>query len=461
MPDFGAVLFSTPAMADVFSGTNQVRAMLTFEAALARAEARAGIIPSEAADAITAACQVERFDVATLQRAAATAGTLAIPLVRVLSTHVGDDAGRYVHWGATSQDAIDTATILQVRDGLALLLSDLFDLADACATLAERHRHDPMAARTLLQQALPMTFGLKAARWLALTCRQIEALRALRRQVLVVQLGGAAGTLASLGADGPRVADLLAEELELTAPDLPWHAERDRMAALGAALGILAGSLGKIAGDVLLLGQSEIGEATEAAAPGKGGSSTLPQKRNPVDATMALAGARLALGQAPTLLGALLQEHERAVGGWQLEWMALPDLFRTTASVVERVYAVVARLRVEPARMRANLELSNGLIMAESLTMALAPALGRQPAHDLVRAASDRALAEGRHLRDVALADPKIGAVASPETIARVLDPASYLGSTDMLIERALAGYRQMQAAGIEDEPPRPITGAG
>lgn len=437
--------FTAPAMAALFSGEARLRRMLEFEAALARAEARAGIIPADVAAAIDAACRAARFDVAALYREAAVAGTPTIPLVRLLTATVGGDAGRFVHRGATSQDALDTALVLQMRAGFDLLEDGLFAIGATCAALSERHRRTVMPGRTLLQQALPIAFGLKAARWLGLATRGMERLRALRGRVLVVQLGGAAGTLAALGADGPRVTELLAEELGLAAPDLPWHAERDRVGEVAAALGVAAGSVGKIATDIVLLAQTEVGEATEGVAPGKGGSSTLPQKRNPIDATFALAAARLAIGLVPVVLGALAQEHERAAGGWQAEWAALPALFGHTAGAVERVGVALAGLEVDAARMSANLDLAGGMIMAEALATALAPHLGRPEAQRLVATACERAVSSGTDLHRTALDDETIRAALSPEGIARALDPASYLGSADTYIDRALAAFRALQ----------------
>src|SRR5258707_2894037 len=389
MPEPSDLLFSTPGMAAAFSPEAHVRGMLAFEAALARAEARAGIIPQEAATVIAANCREELFDVAALYREAAVAGTPAIPLVRMLTAQVDGDAKRFVHWGATSQDAIDTALMLQVRDGLHLLVDGLLGVCAACATHARQHRHTLMAGRTLLQQALPITFGLKSARWLALAVRQVRALREHRDRTLVVQLGGAAGTLASLGSNGLRVVELLSAELGLAVPDLPWHTERDRIAGIAATLGIVAGAMAKIAGEVVLLGQTEVGEASEGAAPGKGGSSAMPQKHNPVDATLAIAPARLAVGVVPVILSAMAQEHERAAGGWQSEWAAIPDLFHYTAAAVERVGEAVSGLQVDPARMKANLDLTGGLIMAEALTMALALHLGRPEAQRIVQSLCD------------------------------------------------------------------------
>lgn len=438
-------LFSTPSMSAAFSPEAHIRKMLAFEAALAQAEARTGIIPAEAALSIAACCKVELFDVAALYREAATAGTTAIPLVRMLTAQVEGEAARYVHWGATSQDAIDTALMLQMCEGLDLLVTDLLSIGTACATLAEQHRHTIMAGRTLLQQALPITFGLKAARWLALVTRQVQALREHRPRTLAVQLGGAAGTLASLGEQGVQVVALLAEELDLPAPELPWHTERDRIAEIASTLGVVAGAMAKIAGDVALLAQTEVGEATEASAPGKGSSSAMPQKRNPVDATSAMAAARLAVGVVPVILSAMVQEHERAVGGWQAEWAALPDLFCFTAHAVSRVRDAVAGLQIDSARMRANLDLTHGLVMAEALTMALSSHVGRPAAYRIVQALCQQATTSGIHLRQAAMQDAQVCASLSPEEIEHALDPGRYLGSTNIFIDRALEAYHKVQ----------------
>ncbi|HEX5165769.1 MAG TPA: 3-carboxy-cis,cis-muconate cycloisomerase [Thermomicrobiales bacterium] len=438
-------LFQTPDMVAIFSAEAHVAALLVFEAALARAEARAGVIPAAAADAIAAACRVELFDVAALYRDAVAAGTLAIPLVKALTERVGGEHGRYVHWGATSQDAIDSALMLQMGRGLDLLLDGLLAIGEATAALAEAHRRTPMVGRTLLQQALPITFGLKAARWLALVSRQLRRLARVQAEGLVVQFGGAVGTLAALGESGLAVTELLAEELGLGVPDLPWHTERDRIAEVVTALGVVAGAMAKIAGDVVLLAQTEVGELAEAMAPGKGGSSAMPHKRNPVDATFAIASARLAIGAIPALLGALEQAHERDTGGWQLEWSLLPDVFGQTAGAVERVRHVVGGLTVDAERMRANLDLTGGLMMAESLTMVLAATIGRPEAFRLVEAATKRARDGNLSLRDAALGDEQIRARLSPEQIDHALDPLAYLGSTDQLIDRALAGFETVR----------------
>jgi len=437
------VLFTTPAMAELFSARALVASMLRVESALARTLARVGVIPADAADAIAAACRVELYDPNEIFAESAIAGTPVIPLVRMLTERVDAPARGYVHWGATSQDVADTAMVLQMRDGLALLVHELHAVADGAATLADRHRRTVMAGRTLLQHASPITFGLKAARWLALTVRQMRALDVLRSRALPIQFGGAVGTLAALGDAGPHIAVSLAEELTLAVPDLPWHAERDRIASVAAAPGVTAGAMSKIAGDVALLSQTEVGELSEGAAPGKGGSSAMPQKRNPVDAMSALAASRLALTLVPTLMSGLEQEHERAVGAWQAEWVAVPQLFRYTAGAVAHVRQALEGLEVHEDRMRRNLDLAGGTLMAEALGVALAPHLGRVDAQDAVKAASARALREGITLQRAAAEDTRIASILSAESIERALDPSRFLGNTDALIDLALASFRE------------------
>jgi len=439
------VLFSTPEMSAVFSAEAHVRGMLAFESALARAEARAGVISGSAAEAIAACCRVDLFDVEQIYREAVPAGTPAIPLVRRLTERVDGEARKFVHWGATSQDVIDTALVLQIREGLALLEAQLRVIGSVCARLAEEHRATVMPGRTLLQQALPITFGLKSARWLGMATRQLLSLRRVRESVLVVQLGGAAGTLASLAERGPQVVQLVADELGLRVPDLPWHAERDRMGEVAAALGILAGCMAKIALDVALLAQTEVQEAAEGSQPGKGGSSTLPQKRNPVDAVEALASARLAVGLVPLVLGAMAQEHERAIGGWQAEWAALPQLFSFTAGSVDRVRSALTGLEISPSRMRANLELGGGLLMAESLSTALARELGKAKAHRLVQGLSQRVAADGTDLLQAALEDDQVRHILGREAVEAALDPAQYLGSTETFITRAVHAFEALR----------------
>jgi 3-carboxy-cis,cis-muconate cycloisomerase len=435
--DLFRALFLPDAVRAAVSDRAWIAAMLEFEAALAAAEARAGVIPGEAAAAIAAACDPRRFDAEALGREARAAGNPAAPLVRALTEAVEGDAARFVHWGATSQDAMDTASMLVARRSLALIGEQLDAVADACARLAEAHRRTAMPGRTLLQQALPTTFGLKAAGWLVAV---LDARRRLAAVPLAVELGGAAGTLASLGGEGLRVLGLVAERLELEEPVVPWHTARTRVAELGAALALAAGTLEKLALDVTLLAQTEVAEAAEAG-DGRGGSSTLPHKRNPVGSALAIACARRVRGEASILLGAMAQEHERGAGAWQAEWEALGGALAYTGGAAAAAREVLDGLEVRPERMRENLAATDGLVLAESVSMAMAERVGRLAAHELVAAASRRALDAGRPLRDELLGDAEIRSRLSPEEIDAALDPASYLGSAEALVERALTRY--------------------
>jgi 3-carboxy-cis,cis-muconate cycloisomerase len=418
-----------PAVAD----RAWIAAMLEFEAALAAAEARAGVIPGHAAAAIAAACDLERFDPETLGREGRAAGNPAVPLMRALTEAVEGDAARFVHWGATSQDVMDTAAMLVARRALGVIAAELDGVASACARLAEEHRGAVMPGRTLLQQAPPITFGLKAAGWLVSV---LDAREGLVSVPLAVQLGGAAGTLAVLGGAGARVLALLAEELDLEEPVLPWHTARRRVAELGAELALAAGALEKIALDVALLAQTDVGEVAERAD--RGGSSTLPHKRNPVGSVLAIACARRVRSEASILLAAMAQEHERAAGVWQAEWEALGGGLAYTGGAAAAVREALEGLEVRPERMRENLD---GLVLAEAVSTALAGRLGRLEAHELVEEASRRAVAAGRSLGDELADDPRVELPAAE--LARLLDPDSYLGSADAFVQRALDRYRE------------------
>jgi 3-carboxy-cis,cis-muconate cycloisomerase len=433
-------------MAKVWSAQSQVRRMLECLAALAQAEAETGVIPHPAADGIAAACLDWLPDGQALEAIyleAGRTGTPIIPLLEGLLTRLDAPGRAYLYWGATSQDVCDTAMVLQAREGLDLVIGRLMAICQECAALAEAHRATLMVGRTLLQQAVPITFGLKSARWLALVVRQVRRLREEYAHISLVQLGGAAGTLASLGEAGMPVTRRLAEALGLGVPDLPWHAERDRVAALGSALGVVAGAMGKIALDLALLAQTEVAEVASGTSQGR--SSAMPQKRNPVHAVLALAASRRAIGIVPVLLGAMLQEHERAAGGWQAESGALPDLFCYTMGSVAHVEEALREIRVDAGRMREHLLSSHGLIMAESLTLALAPAVGRPEASRLVQEAVQRAQDAGIDLSEAVGSDPRISALLPDGALARALDPAGYLGSTGIYIEQALADFHQLQ----------------
>jgi 3-carboxy-cis,cis-muconate cycloisomerase len=443
------LIHDSPEMARVWSPQSQVRRMLEFLAALAEAEAEAGVIPYPAADGIAAVCLdwlPEGQALEAIYLEAGRTGTPIIPLLERLSNLLDGPGRAYLYWGATSQDVCDTALVLQAREGLDLLIGGLMAVCQEGATLAEAHRGTLMVGRTLLQQAVPITFGLKAARWLALVVRQVRRLREEYSRISFVQLGGAAGTLASLGEAGMPVTRRLAEALGLGVPELPWHAERDRVATLGSALGVVAGAMGKIALDLALLAQTEVGEVAEASGAGQGRSSAMPQKRNPVNAVTALAASRRAIGVVPVLLGAMLQEHERAAGGWQAESGALPELFCHTMGSVAHVEEALRELRVDTRRMQAHLSSSHGLIMAESLTQALAPAVGRPEASRLVQEAVQRAQDTGLTLYETSLQDEEIRGLLPNGALVQALDPAGYLGSTGIYIDQALAEFHQLQA---------------
>jgi 3-carboxy-cis,cis-muconate cycloisomerase len=449
---FLAPFFTTQAMREVFSDRARLQAMLDFEAALARAEADAGVIPAEAAEAISAACDADRFDIADLGRKGAVAGTFVAPLSKALTEAAGA-AGRFVHWGATTQDVLDTGMVLQVREALALVETDLQRLGDAAAALARRHALTPMAGRTFLQHALPTTLGAKAAGWLDALARHRERLHELRPRVLVLSFGGAAGTLSSLGDRALRVGEALARELGLALPPTPWHAHRDRFAELAGVLGLLAGTAGKIALDVALLMQTEVGEACEPAAPGKGASSAMPHKRNPAGSASVVAAARMAQGLVPVMFGAMFQEHERGIGAWQAEWGTLPQIFALAAGALANVTETVAGLDVDEARMRRNLDLTQGLIFSEAAVMALAPHLGRDRAYAKVRELSERAVASHRHLKDVLGSDAEVAGALDERALERLFDPAHCLGAAGAFVERALAAWREKEKQDVRQQP--------
>jgi len=435
---------ASPRVAGILGTRSQVAAMLRVEAMIAAAQANVGLVPAEAADAIAAACEVDRYDVATLERAAGDSGNLAIPLVRALSEEVAEDARGWVHLGATSQDLLDSAAMLQARDVIDLLVDELRAIGVACVDLARRHVGTVMAARTLLQQATPTTFGLKAAHWLRVMTDGMERLGSLRAS-LPAQLGGAAGTLAALGEHGPAVTERLADRLGLAVPDLPWHTDREPVARLAAEVAIVAGGAAKIALDVALLMQTEVGEVVEGGAPGP--SSAMPQKRNPVHAPAAIAAARLAAAAAGVVLDAIPQEHERGLGSWHAEREALMDVFRYGAGAVEHVRAIVDGLEVDPARMRANLDLAGGTALAEALVSALVPEVGRAEAFRLVRRACERVERDGGSLREAAGREEAITSILHPEEIDAALEPSGYLGSARMFVEASVTRFERV--AGI------------
>jgi 3-carboxy-cis,cis-muconate cycloisomerase len=435
-------LFTTDSMREIFSDRRTLQGMLDFEAALARALARAGVASAESAPAIAAHCSADKFAMDVLAREAALAGNLAIPLVKALTAAVAKsdpNAAGFVHWGATSQDVIDTGLVLQLRDALDSLQRELAQFSSALARVAEKHQSTLLAGRTWLQQASPVTLGLKVAGWLDAIHRQQARIAQARNEVSTLQFGGAVGTLAALGEKGPTVAAALASELKLELPSIPWHTHRDRFAEVATSLGLLVGTLGKIARDISLLAQTEVGEVLEPAETGRGGSSTLPHKRNPVGSTVVLAAAIRVPALVSVMLTAMVQEHERGLGGWHAEWQTLPEIFLLAAGALAHLAHVVDGLEVFEERMTLNLAATHGLILSEALAIALAKHIGRSPAHQLVERAAHRALECGRPLRELLLEDQEVHAHLSSAEIDALLDPGNYTGAAASMIQRVLA----------------------
>jgi 3-carboxy-cis,cis-muconate cycloisomerase len=433
-------LFSSAAVDAAVSDTAWLQAMLDFEAALAQAESDAGLVPASAAAEIAAACLADFFDAAEIGRRSLESGNPAAPLVRALTDRVSSEAKGYVHLGATSQDVIDTAFSLMTRHALEAILADVTLAASACATLAAKHAHSLMTARTLLQPASPTTFGFKAAGWLVSVDEAAALLAHVRSDRLALQLGGAAGTLASLDGAGVDVARRLAASLGLAEPVLPWHTDRTRVAELAAALGTVVGVLGKIARDVVLLAQAEVAEAEESE---HGTSSTLPQKRNPVRAVLVLAAAERAPGLVATVFATMIQEHERAAGAWHAEWETIRELLRIAGAAAHHAAALLGSLQVDARRMADNLAADGGLVMAENIALQLARQIARPAARDLVRRCSEESNARNIAFADVLRQDPEVRSHLSEEQVNAALDPAGYLGSIDELIGRAQIAHRE------------------
>ncbi|WP_095195408.1 3-carboxy-cis,cis-muconate cycloisomerase [Pseudomonas sp. Irchel 3A7] len=441
--------FTARDMRDVFCDQGRVQAMLDFEAALARAEARVGLIPQTAVAPIEAACQAGHFDFAALGEAIASAGNSAIPLVKALGKQIATqdaEAERYVHLGATSQDVMDSGLVLQLRRALELIDSDLAQLGQTLATQAQRYVATPLAGRTWLQHATPVTLGMKIAGWLGSVTRSRQRLQELKPRLLVLQFGGASGTLAALGEQAMPIAQALAEELQLGLPDQPWHTQRDRLVEFGSVLGLIAGSLGKLGRDISLLMQTEAGEVFEPSAPGKGGSSTMPHKRNPVGAAVLIGAATRVPGLLSTLFSAMPQEHERSLGLWHAEWETLPEICCLVSGSLKQALLVTQGLEVDAGRMLRNLDLTQGLVLAEAVSIVLAQRVGRDAAHHLLEQCCKRAVAEQRHLRAVLGDEPQVTAELSAEELDHLLDPAHYLGQARTWVERAVAEHSALTA---------------
>lgn len=431
--------FSTPAMRAVFSDEARFAAWLTCESALARVQARLGLIPESSARAIAAAARVENLDVPAMKAHYDRVGFAIVPLVRQIAAACGPEAARHLHWGATTQDVLDTGLVLQMRDGLALLEAELDATIRALVRLARAHRDTVMAGRTFQQHAAPITFGWKAAGWLDQALRLRERLPGLRARALVVQYGGAVGTLAPLGDRGPEVRAALAAELGLADPAITWHVARDGLAEVVVWLALAGGLLGRIAAEVAMLMRSEIAEVSEPAAPGRGASSAMPQKRNPIACPQILAIATRLRGLVGQQMETLVQEHERGIAAMPVEWMVLPEGFLLASGAFFHARPMLEGLQVDAARMRANLDLGGGTIMAEAAMAGLAPHLGRVQAQDLVAAAARAALDQGGTLRDRLLAEGQVTAHLDLAALDRLLDPAGYTGSAGAMTDAVLA----------------------
>jgi 3-carboxy-cis,cis-muconate cycloisomerase len=439
-------LFGSAAMGEAFSDAARIQRMLDFEAALALAEAHCAVIPASAAPAIASKCKVDLIDTSALATATAVSLNPAIPLVKQLTVLVAKDdpeAARFVHWGATSQDANDTGLVLQIRQALDVLESDLAALCRGLVQLSQKHRCTPIVGRTLMQHALPTTFGVKVAAWLDAMNRHRERFTEVRARVLVLQFGGAVGTLAALREKGLQVADALATELHLGLPAMPWHTQRDRVAEVATTLGLCTGTLGKIARDISLHMQIEIAEVFEPAGEGRGGSSTMPHKRNPISAALVLSAATRVPGLVSTMLSAMVQEDERGLGDWHAEWETLPEIFRLTGGALHQLATIVPDLEVDTARMRRNLDATQGLIFAEGVTMAMGKHIGKSAAHTLVEVASRQARGSGKHLREVLAQNPVVTEHLTSEELDDLFAPENYLGMAEELVDRVIDAGRK------------------
>jgi 3-carboxy-cis,cis-muconate cycloisomerase len=431
-------IFTTPDMRQVWSDENRVQKYLDFEAALARAQARLKIIPQEACDEIVAHCDAKLIDMAKLKEATERIGYPVLPVVQQLVKLCKDNLGEWSHWGATTQDITDTASVLQIREGLAIVEREIGAIADALAALAKKYRDTPMAGRSNLQQAVPITFGYKMATLLAAFERHKQRLSEIKARVLVGEFGGAAGTLSSLGKDGLRVQAELMKELKLGQPAISWHTVRDCIAEVGCFLGLVTGSCGKIAFDVKLLMQTEVDEVYEPFHQGRGSSSTMPQKRNPISSVYITAQTAMVKQLVAALLEAMIEDHERATGPWEIEWIALPEIFMLSAGALAQTRFLVEGLQVNEKKMRENLDITNGLIMSEAVMMGLGDKMGRNTAHDVVYDICREVVKTGRPLVDLLEQNDEIRKHADRKKLEALVDPANYLGVAGEMVDRVL-----------------------
>lgn len=444
MSQLYASLFYQEEVTEIFSDQSLVSYMIQAEVALAKAQAQVGVIPQSAADSIEVIAQktaLESIDFAALATATGLAGNIAIPFVKQLTaivTQHDEDAARYVHWGATSQDILDTACILQCRDALQWVECSGQQNYQTALAQAQVYRDQVMIGRTWLQQALPITLGHKFARWASAFKRDLDRIQAMKARVLAVQLGGAVGSLASLLDQGSAVVEAFAQQLQLSVPSCTWHGERDRIVEIASVLGMIVGNTGKMARDWSLMMQTEIAEVFEPTAKGRGGSSTMPHKRNPVAAASILAAANRVPVLMASLYQSMVQEHERSLGAWHAEWLALPEIFQLCAGALSRTLDVLQGMEVNTENMQRNVECTQGLIMAEAVMMALAPKLGRLNAHHVVEAACKTAVAEQKHLKEVIAELDDIKNNFSTAEISAIFKPESYLGNIQAQIDAVL-----------------------
>ncbi len=432
-------IFSTKAMRDVWSDEYRTARYIEVERSLALVQGRLGIIPQEAAEEIIRNCDIANIDMEKLRLHTERVGSPILGVVSQLNALCRDKLGEYCHWGATTQDITDTATVLQVRASLALVDADLRGIEAALATLARKYRDTPIVGRSKLQQAIPITFGYKMAAILSAVQRHRQRLDQLRPRVLVGEFGGACGTLASIETKAMETQAGLMAELQLGQPDIAWHTVRDNIAEVGAFLGLVGGTLGKVAMDVKLLMQTEVAEAFEPFAHGRGSSSTMPQKRNPISSCYIHAAVSMVRQHAAALMDAMIADHERSTGPWEIEWIALPEAFCLMSGALQQARTMLEGLEVDPVRMRANIDITNGLVMSEAVMMGLGRHIGRERAHDVVYDICRVALRENKPLLDLLVANPEISQHLDRAALAALCDPANYLGQAGVMVDRVLA----------------------
>jgi 3-carboxy-cis,cis-muconate cycloisomerase len=435
-------IFSSDAMREVWSDENRTRKYIDIERALAKVQGRLGLIPQEAADEIISHCHLDQIDMVKLRAQTERIGYPILGVVSQLNALCRDKLGEYVHWGATTQDITDTATVLQIGEALALVDADLAAISKTMADLARKHRLTPMIGRSNLQQAIPVTFGYKMAGLLSAIERHRTRLDQLRPRVLVGEFAGAAGTLASLATGAMETQAGLMEELGLGQPDIAWHTIRDNIAEVGCFLGLVGGTLGKFSMDVKLMMQTEVGEVFEPFAHGRGSSSTMPQKRNPISSCYIHAQVSVVRQHAAALMDAMIADHERSTGPWEIEWIVLPEAFCLMAGALKQTRFVLDGLEVDEAQMRANIDMTGGLVMSEAVMMGLGSYIGREYAHDLVYDICRVAVKEKRPLLDLLCEHPEINKHLDRAALAKLCDPANYLGQSGLMVDRVLGKLR-------------------